>query len=176
MDNLDYGIPIQFEANPFQALSVINNRDCSKRDNIMKKLTFLIGLILVFGMLIPVACSPSNSGSSQQAPAVVPAPGGAAGVVGIQADKGTSSSSTNLPDISTDRMIVRNGNLSLKVTDITNSRDQISQMAANLGGYVVSSSIFSNGNTLTGSISIRVPDDKFEQTIAQIRGLAVKVG
>jgi hypothetical protein len=142
----------------------------------VKRLAFLIGLILVVGM-ITVACgiSPFPSGSNSSQPATAPVPGGASGAAGIQADKGASSSSASLPDIPTDRMIVRNGNLSLRVTDVTNSRDQISQMATGLGGYVVSSSIFSGGNTLTGSIGVRVPDDKFERAIAQIRGLAVKV-
>jgi hypothetical protein len=135
----------------------------------MKKLSLLLAVALTVGMLVLTGCARSapSSGTGFAPPA--PAPGIS------QSNKGTSSSGESLSDTSIDRMIVRNSNLSLVVLDITKSRDQISQLAVSLGGYVVSSSISGSGHDLTGRISIRVPDGKFEQVISQIRGLAVKV-
>jgi hypothetical protein len=141
----------------------------------MNKRMWLISLVLMAVTLVPVACgglpSPLGSGSSQPAPA----PGGSANEVGLPGNKDASGIGDNLPGVSAERMIVRNGNLALKVTDVTTSRDRIVLLAASLGGYVVSSSIFASGEILNGSISIRVPDDQFEAAIAQIRALAVKV-
>ncbi len=72
-------------------------------------------------------------------------------------------------------MIVRSGDISLVVTDVTRSRDEIARLAVSLDGYVVSSRIWGEEQDTRGSISIRVPDEKFEQTLAELRSLAVRV-
>jgi len=50
-----------------------------------------------------------------------------------------------------------------------------SQIATEFGGYVVSSHISGEEQDRRGTISIRVPDDKFEPTLAELRNLAVRV-
>ena len=72
-------------------------------------------------------------------------------------------------------MIVRNGDMSLVVEDVVNARDETSQLAVRFDGYVVSSRISGEEQDMRGWISIRVPDDKFEQTLAELRELAVRV-
>ncbi len=74
-----------------------------------------------------------------------------------------------------ERMIVRTGNISLVVEDVVGVRDEIAQLAARFGGYVVSSHISGEEQGMRGSISIRVPDDKFEQALSELRDLAVRV-
>jgi len=51
----------------------------------------------------------------------------------------------------------------------------ITGLAAGYDGYVVSSSVSGEEEGMRGWISIRVPDDKFDQALAEIRGLAVRV-
>ena len=70
---------------------------------------------------------------------------------------------------------MRNGDISLVVKDVIKSRDEIAQIAIRLGGYVVSSYISGEEQDRRGSISIRVPDEMFEQALAGLRGLAVRV-
>jgi hypothetical protein len=72
-------------------------------------------------------------------------------------------------------MVVRNGNMRLTVKDVAASRDDIAQLAVGLGGYVVSTSFSGKDKEFRGNIIIRVPDDKFEQALTQLRKLAVKV-
>jgi hypothetical protein len=79
---------------------------------------------------------------------------------------------TTLPE---ERMIVRNGDISLVVDDVLETRDKITQMAERLGGWVVNSNIYGEEEETRGWISIRVPSDKFDQALAELRGLAVRV-
>jgi hypothetical protein len=72
-------------------------------------------------------------------------------------------------------MIIRNGDMSLVVEDVTRARDEITQLAVRLGGWVVSSRISGEEEELRGWISIRVPDETFDQAFADLRGLAVRV-
>jgi len=72
-------------------------------------------------------------------------------------------------------MIVRTGEISLVVEDVVDARDEAANLAVRLGGYVVSSRISGEEEDMRGSISIRVPDDKFDQALAELRDLAVRV-
>jgi len=80
-----------------------------------------------------------------------------------------------LPLVGEERMIVRNGDMSLIVNDVVDTRDEIAQLAERQSGYVVSSWISGEEEGMRGSISIRVTDDKFEQTMAELRNLAIRV-
>lgn len=70
---------------------------------------------------------------------------------------------------------MRNGSLSLVVKDVLDVRDRVAQIAQGIGGYVLSSSISGQEENLRGNISVRVPDNKFEEALSQFRALAVRV-
>lgn len=74
-----------------------------------------------------------------------------------------------------ERMIVRNGDISLVVEDVLEARDEIAQLAGRLDGWVVNSNIYGEEEEKRGWISIRIPSDKFDQALAELRGLAVRV-
>jgi len=80
-----------------------------------------------------------------------------------------------LPSTAEERMIVRNGEMSLVVEDVVDSLDEIAQLAVRFDGYVVSSRIWGEEQDKRGRISIRVPDDKFEQALAELGELAVRI-
>jgi len=80
-----------------------------------------------------------------------------------------------LPSIEEERMIVRTGDMSLVVNDVVDARDEIVLMTERFDGFVVSSRISGEGEEKRGRISIRVPDDKFEMTLSELRSLAVRV-
>lgn len=83
-----------------------------------------------------------------------------------------SSSSSSAPS---QQMIVRTGNLNMVVDDISTTLDKIAQLAADLGGWVVSSSKYGTGKTVSGSISVRVPEPAFTGAMNSLRGMAVEV-
>jgi hypothetical protein len=74
-----------------------------------------------------------------------------------------------------ERMIVRNGEMSLVVEDVVGALDEIAQLAVRFNGYVVSSRISGEEQDMRGRISIRVPDEQFESALAELGELAVRV-
>ena len=133
----------------------------------MKKL--LIGLILVACLLVPVACASAPS-VEESAEGIMPA------AMSPERDEGYKEAGTEaLPSTEEERMIVRNGDMSLVVEDIVDARDEIAQLAVRFDGYVVSSQTSGEEQDMRGWISIRVPDDKFEQALTELRELAIRV-
>ena len=131
----------------------------------MKKVMLIIGLVLVVCLLVPVSCASGPPQAEETMPAGVPEREEGYKEVGAGA----------LPSIEEERMIVRNGEISLVVNDVTDARDEIAQLAVRFDGYVVSSQISGEEQDMRGWISIRVPDDRFESVLAELRDLAVRV-
>ncbi len=129
----------------------------------MKRL--LIGLMLVACLLVPVSCARAPSQVVWDETSIPPVGG----------EDYKDAGAVDLPSTAEERMIVRTGDMSLVVNDVVESRDEIAQLAVSLDGYVVSSRISGEEQDRTGWISIRVPDEKFDQALAEIRDLAVRV-
>jgi PKD repeat protein len=72
-------------------------------------------------------------------------------------------------------MIVRTGDISLVVNDVSVAIDQVTQTADGFGGYVVSSRVWKERERLVGSIAIRVPAEHFDDAMRALRELAVDV-
>ena len=133
----------------------------------MKKL--IIALALVILLLVPVACASAPSeGAPMPAPAPMP-PGM------TEADEAYKNTGAGALPANEERMIVRNGDMWLVVEDVVDARDEIAQLAVKYQGYVVSSQISGEEQEMRGYISIRVPDDKFESALTELRNLAIRV-
>ena len=100
------------------------------------------------------------------APPRVAAPGGEGqGVTGF--------SEENVAQLVTlERIIVRTVDINLIVSDISGSLDSVSEMAREMGGWVVSSRRLEKHQ---GSISIRVPAAQLDQAVSRLREMAVDV-
>jgi hypothetical protein len=134
----------------------------------MKRLMIALGLVIL--LLVPVACAKAPSNNEAAIPAPTPSPVPAPTPPDYnKGDEGGSLPSTE------ERMIVRNGYIELVVADVLDTRDDIARLATSYGGYVVASSIRGEEEDLRGNITIRVPDDLFEQALAEMRGMAVRV-
>jgi hypothetical protein len=136
----------------------------------MKRL--IIGLVLVALLLVPVSCA--RAPEVVPIPAPTPAPAPMPPTVISPSEGVEAYPSSTLPSTE-ERMIVRTGDMSLVVEDITQASHEIAQLAARFDGYVVSSSISGEEEDMRGWISIRVSDDKFDQALAELRNLAVRV-
>lgn len=141
----------------------------------MKKLMLVVGLLLIASLLFASCARPaSESDRSEEEFAIeesmaAPAPGIAKG------DFSEVGSGEAFAPLAEERMIVRNGDMSLIVEDVIQARDEIAQLASRLDGFVVSSWISGEGGDMRGHISIRVPDENFEPSLADLRQLAVRV-
>ncbi|MBN1813145.1 MAG: DUF4349 domain-containing protein [Anaerolineae bacterium] len=78
-----------------------------------------------------------------------------------------------------DRLIIKNAELSLLVADTDNAIDRTAQIAADTGGYILSSRVWYQEwlgeNYKYATITIGVPAHQFEVAMRRLRGLAVRV-
>ena len=85
------------------------------------------------------------------------------------------------PATTIERMVVRNATLSLVVSDPRASVDEIAQMADEMGGYVVSSNVYSSTFGVAavvadqGSITIRVPVERLDEAVSRIEEGATEI-
>ncbi len=86
-----------------------------------------------------------------------------------------STSFTSDSSIPSDRMIVRTGNISMVVDDVTGALANIAKIAGTLKGYVVSSNSWKNGEAVYGSITIRVPSESYDAASVSVTQIAVDV-
>lgn len=93
-------------------------------------------------------------------------------------DVGSSESSFDYvisPQSPVERMVVKTGNMQVVVKDVTSAMDKVAQIASGAGGYVVSAQKWKEGEKVAGSIAIRVPSSRYDETIVNIRNLAMDV-
>lgn len=130
----------------------------------MKRLVLAVVLVTLLVVPVAVACASATPATQQQlAPSFSGLP---------ESDyKDEGSGALTVTD---ERMIVRTGDLSMVMADVIGTRDSISQLAVSYGGYVVSSQI-SGEEDKTGYVSLRVPDERFEAALAELKELAIRV-
>ncbi|GAB4429954.1 MAG: hypothetical protein Kow0031_10640 [Anaerolineae bacterium] len=73
------------------------------------------------------------------------------------------------------RVIIYTGDISLVVRDTEESVAAITQLAEEQGGYVSGANVYQSGEVLRGSMSIRVPAERYTAVIEQLRGMALRV-
>lgn len=78
-----------------------------------------------------------------------------------------------------DRKIVRTASLDLRVESVTRAFEDVGRIATGAGGFIASSSIgrqrIGADEVQVGSVTIRVPNQRYEDVMARLRGLAVEV-
>jgi len=81
-----------------------------------------------------------------------------------------------VPEESTiERKIVKTGHITLEVEDVVETMDEVAEVADELGGYVVSSHKHERERGISGSVTIRVPADRFDEAFERLRKLAINV-
>jgi hypothetical protein len=87
-------------------------------------------------------------------------------------------------EVLSERMITRNANLTIVVTDPAQSIEDIGEMARSMDGFVVTSNVYiasygEYGESATraqyASITIRVPSERLDEALAQLKADAVEV-
>lgn len=71
--------------------------------------------------------------------------------------------------------IIRNGSLTLRVDDVEKRADELKTLALSKNGFVASSNISDVNGVKNGYLTIRIPSDKFDETVAAAKKLALVV-
>ncbi|MGD0352937.1 MAG: DUF4349 domain-containing protein [Dehalococcoidia bacterium] len=143
-----------------------------------KLLKILIPVFVILGLILAAGCATKQT--SVTAPpfegGAVPAPPAPQEM--LKSNTYDTASHSVAGEVSTtdmDRKIVKNGNMTLEVNDITAALTGVAAIATDLNGYVVSSNKSGDKDATYGQSSIRVPSDRFDQAFDELRKLAVNV-
>jgi hypothetical protein len=143
-------------------------------------------LALVAALVVPVACAQQSVNdesvkwSTAGTPTPAPAPMMPATSFLSRSSESASydygaGSAGGLDSAEIDRKIVRTGNISMEVEDIVKAQSDISDIALQMDGYIVTSNLNAATENPCGFISFRVPAGKFNDAMARLRLLAIKV-
>jgi hypothetical protein len=107
------------------------------------------------------------------------APAATQGLAYSDASKGAHSPASSGATVQ-DRLVIMNADLTIVIPNPQAKLEAISQMASNLGGFVISMNMYQtnlqNGQTAPeGSISIRIPSAKLDNALSQIKADAIEV-
>lgn len=132
------------------------------------------------GYLSPRGEEPAGPRGSGIAPAPAPRPAPAPAPAPPPAREGRPPVGGDGADLSgqalaADRMIIRDGSLTLVVTDTPRAIEQATQLAADMGGHVVSARMWQEGKRVAGTITIRVPAELFPDALRALKAMAVEV-
>jgi hypothetical protein len=134
--------------------------------------------ILVFSgaillLLTLAACGPATpqrGATSPIAPAPTKAPAPAALPKGAEANL-TSAATTSVSD----RLIIKTATMTLIVTDTQEAIGTVTALATGAGGFVLNTNTYHQDDQLLANVVIKVPVEKFEDTLAKLRQMAFKV-
>jgi hypothetical protein len=142
---------------------------------------FTITLLLLLSLGMVACAAPamrqSEGGFPIEAPVVEKA---AEDDMVFGAPSSESVSSIPSPEEAIERLVIRNANLTIVVTDPSQSVEDINQMAQEMGGFVVSSNIYQTtfDDTVVAfraSITIRVPAERLDEALSQIKDDAMEI-
>lgn len=74
-----------------------------------------------------------------------------------------------------DRLVITDTSMSLQVTDVPQTITDIENTTTTLGGYMVNSNVHQPEGAATGSITVRVPEDRRQEALEAFAALSVKV-
>ena len=73
------------------------------------------------------------------------------------------------------RVIIYTGEMSLVVKDTQEALTAIGALTAEVGGYVSATNLYETNQVPRGSVTLRVPAERYEDTLAGLRALALRV-
>jgi len=149
-----------------------------KRAGVGLSMVALAGLVAACGGYASSEAPAMRSGADMaveqaveaEAPAAEPVAGYADGSSAVEEVLDKAAAQARGP-----RVIIYTGNMALVVKDTRAAVNDIAKMAGEQGGYVSASNIYQAGDVPRGSVTIRVPADSYQDTLAGLRVLAVRV-
>ncbi len=143
----------------------------------MKKKILLLALV---SMLMLSACASASRNSTEsviEAPLAMPGYAPALEESGYK-DEGMAAYDTAGQQAQVERIVLKTAEISISVAKPHDSMKEISEMASRLGGFVVNSYTWKDEDYSSGrsyekaTITIRVPAEKLDSTLAEIRAMS----
>ncbi len=145
--------------------------------------------LLTAAMILVSACGAAATPAPAQPPAQQEAASRAAPAQPAQpaeapaAPSADSTANQNLPananpqasPYQQNRMIIKNGEMTLLVADTDRALDQATGVAVDSGGYIVSSKTWLQDGFKYAALTMGIPSDQFEVAQRRLRGLALEV-
>lgn len=148
------------------------------------RLKYSLTLILMLALIILSGCQAAATrtvapAEPQSAPAA-PAEGKAVDSYTASSAGGDATGSNTAPGDG-ERLVIRNANLTIVVEDPAKALESVTGLANTMQGFVVSSNLYKtsgrNGEELPAAdITIRVPAEKLNETLAKIKALVKDPG
>jgi hypothetical protein len=148
-----------------------------------RKLSVLLNLIVVAMLFMSACAAPAAAPTAAPAQPVQSAIAEAPPMEAPAAMADSSTVSQNLPTsmkpqaspYQQNRMIIKNGEMSLLVADTDRALDQAIGVAVDSGGYIISSKTWLQDGHKYAALTMGVPSDQFEVAQRRLRGLALEV-
>jgi len=144
----------------------------------VRALRILIPFAVVLALTL-VACSGGGSDDDAEESAVTssePMPASASG--GSGEETAYAVTEARAPDqpgsdpaagqIALDRLVIRTANLTLTVEDTVNAAAAVRNLAVAKGGFIFSSTTYTEDERQYAEVTLRVPSDRFDETIAEL--------
>ena len=135
----------------------------------MKRLTLVLITLVLFLAACGGAATPTAAPEGLYAPAPTQAP---LATVAVEA---AQTGSISFPDEPPGRMVIKDAQMELVVQNVTIAVGQITQMAADHGGYVLDSQSWTVNGNKHASLRLAVPSAAFESSLNFLRTLALQV-
>jgi hypothetical protein len=125
----------------------------------------------------PLSRTSSEAGSGTTDLAAPPMPEQAGGPVDANAaaTAGPFTAPGSDTSAATGPMIVRTGSLDLQVSDVDRAVSDATRVVTGAGGYVAGSERSFNGDQPFAMLTLRIPADKWDATLTDLRALSLKV-
>lgn len=151
-----------------------------------RKIIFIIVGVLILALAVltvlknlnksGVSSLPSGSLSGSSMSFNSPVPSMKSSDVAVQREAASPIAADESAADLTDKKIIKNGDLDLKVNSVDDASQKISAIAKTNGGEVASSNFYQTAaNLKSGSITIKVPVANFEKTFADLKKVATLV-
>ena len=140
------------------------------KKNLLTVALLLLVLLLVYKEFQPVIRPLTGVGKGEMMlESVAEAPG-------LVAQRGIIPPMSSLPPVeSEERLVVEKSSMSLVVSQVRETTNKIINYAKQSGGFMVSTSLTRPEEAPFAAVVVRVPADKFQETLDYLRELAVKV-
>ncbi|CAN5291944.1 hypothetical protein BH24ACT9_BH24ACT9_09640 [soil metagenome] len=155
-------------------MAALDRRSLTVHTSRIRRIALLLATSL--GMILLAGCSDDRLTGGSDAGAVVPENGRPDKDSAAQ-DESVSGSGGGLPENAPPgggtltEQIVRTGDLSVEVDDITSAANRITAMVDAAGGSVGSDQRYGDADDGTADLVVRVPPDRFDELIETIGGL-----
>jgi len=128
---------------------------------------------VMFTQLVGCAAAPAASPSVRTESAIAAAPRAAA--TSAPAAIGGAAANSAQAQVDAERLVIRNATLKLLVKNTEEDMSAVTKLVAEMGGFVNSSNTTKFDKGVQATLVLKIPSQKFDETMDRLRKLAIEV-